>query len=143
MSNIKIERLTTNTIYLTLYEKVTISDPKFLFNFVSASDEGIEKNFIAQDLQTTAMLLEGARNKFQVQEVASGSESLTMGVVNLQPPGQWNYKIYAQSSSSNLDPDNADELVEQGICFVIGDNGITYNDYTDQPLTEKYYSPEE
>ena len=141
MSNIKITRLTTNTIYLTLYEKVTISDPKYLFNFVTLDKE---KNFIAQDLQTTAMLLEGARNKFSIQEVASGSESLLLGIVNLQPEGQWNYKIYAQASTTNVDPALADELLEEGIVYVVGeDDVITTNEYTDQPELTKYYNPNE
>ena len=98
MSNIKITRLTTKILFFTLYEKVTISDPKYLFSFKTL-DKTV--NFIAQDLQTTAMLLEGARNKFSIQEVASGSESLLLGIVNLEPEGQWNYKIYAQSSTTN------------------------------------------
>lgn len=141
MSNLKLTRLTTNTVYLTLYEKVTISDPKYLFSFSTL--QGKTKNFIAQDLQTTANLLTGARNKFSIQEVASGSESLLLGVVNLQPEGQWNYKVYAQSSSTNLDPDDADELVEQGIVFVRGTATVTINSYTDQPTLTKYYNPTE
>jgi hypothetical protein len=138
MSNIKITRLTINTIFLTLYEKVTISDPKYLFSFKTL-DKTV--NFIAQDLQTTAMLLEGARNKFSIQEVASGSESLLLGIVNLEPEGQWNYKIYAQTSTTNVDPTLANELIEEGICFVKGTAVATFNTYDDQPLLTKFYTP--
>lgn len=141
MSNIKIVRGQANTVYLTLYENVTISDPKYLFSLTNMDKV---KNFIAQDIQTTDLLLAGARNKFIITEVNSGAESLTLGVVNLQPEGQWNYKVYQQTSASNLVPANATSLIEEGIVYVTGNaDVITYNEYTDQPELTKYYNPNE
>lgn len=143
MSNISIRRGGANTVYLTLYENVTIGSPTYLFSFNHAGSDK-QKNFIAQDTQTTAMLLDGARNKFVITEVNSGSESLLTGSVNLQPEGQWNYKIYQQTSTTNLDPDTTQGLIEEGIVYVIGsDDIVTYNEYTDQPELTKYYNPNE
>lgn len=143
MSNIKINVSSANTVYLTLYEKTTVVNPTYLFNFVNASAEGVVKNFIAIDTQTYALLVDGARNKFTITEVASGAENLLTGSVHLAPTGQWNYKIYAQSSTTNVDPTLATELVEEGICFVYGTDAPTFNKYEDQPAITKYYTPTE
>lgn len=140
LSNLTLYRNTENTVYLTLYEKTTISDPKYLFSFKSANTNGVTKNFICQELQTTAMLLDGAWNKFTITEVDSGSEDLTTGEVHLLPCGQWNYSVYAQSSSSNLDPAAADELLEQGIATVVL-SAISREEYTPSNEPIKSYTP--
>jgi hypothetical protein len=137
--SIKITRNTTNTVVLTLTEKVTISAPYyFLFSFTS-QDTNNTKNFIASDTSSYP----DRYNQFSVQEVNSGSENLTSGIVNLQPAGFWNYKIYAQSSSSNLVPASANELVEEGIVRVIDNDVLSFNEYDGQSTTVKYYNPEE
>lgn len=138
--SIKITRNTANDVIVTLTEKVTLTAPYyFLFSFTSQSAEGITKNFLASDLSTYT----DRYNQFTVTEVNSGSENLLTGFVNLQPAGFWNYKIYAQSSSTNLDPDDADELVEEGIVRVFDNDVQTYTEYDGQALMTKYYNPEE
>lgn len=136
---IKIERATSNEVIVTLTEKVTISAPYyFLFSFTSQTTN-ITKNFLCADTSSYP----DRYNKFSITEVASGSEDLNNGIVNLQPEGFWNYKIYAQNSSSNLLPLSADELVEEGIVRVMGSDIVTYNEYDGQTTTIKYYNPEE
>ena len=143
MSNIRLRTGGATNVYLTLFEKTTVVNPTYLFNFVNASAEGVVKNFIAQDLQTYAMLVDGARNKFTITECDPVAENLYTGTVHLAPTGQWNYKIYAQTSTTNLDPDSAIQLVEEGICFVLGTDAPTFNKYEDQPALTKYYTPTE
>ena len=136
---IKINRNTSNEVILTLTEKVTISAPYyFLFSFTSQSTNST-KNFLCADTSSYT----DRYNSFTITEVNAGSENLNTGSVNLQPEGFWNYKIYAQSSSSNLVPASADELVEEGIVRVMGSDIQTYNEYDGQTTTLKYYNPEE
>jgi hypothetical protein len=118
---------------------VTISAPYyFLFNFVN-QDTLKEKNFLMTDISSYT----DRYNKFSLIEVNSGSEVLTTGRVNLQPCGFWNYKIYAQHSSSNLTPESADVLVEEGIVKVMGNDTQTFNEYSGNTSEIKYYNPEE
>lgn len=117
---IKITRSATNIIFLTLSEKTTITSPTYLFSFVNQTTK-IAKNFISTPTSDT-----DRGQQFNVIEVGSGSEDLLNGEIKLTSNGTYNYYIYAQSSTSNLIPANADELVEQGIVVIEGESEITY-----------------
>ena len=45
--------------------------------------------------------------------------------VILTESGYYEYEVFVQSSSSNLDPDNATALVEQGLLYVFGQDITT------------------
>lgn len=110
---IKIERDSANTVVLTLTERTTISTPTYLFSFRSL--EGDYKNFIAEDVSVQTERY----NKFVITEVGTGgTEDLLTGEVILLPTGFWSYTVYAQTSTTNLVPADADEIVERGKVLV-------------------------
>lgn len=95
-----IEKAESKNWYLTLTEKVTISNPYFLFSFTHLLTDQVV-NVILTDISTH----KERYNQFAVVE----------GTTFTLLTGEYQYKVYAQTSSSNLDPDLSDELVEQGL----------------------------
>ena len=89
--------------YLTLTEKTTISDPTYLFS-ITHRLTNTTTNFILTDVSAYTERY----NKFSV------IEGTTFDV----DTGEFSYRVYAQTSLSNTDPDDADELVEQGMLKV-------------------------
>lgn len=110
---ILIDRDSSGYAVLSLTERTTISNPTYLFSFESIENES--KNFIATDISAYT----DRYNQFVITEVGTGgTEDLYNGEVILLPVGFWNYTIYAQDSTGNLIPANADEIVERGIVYV-------------------------
>ena len=108
--------------YLTLTEKVTIANPKFLFSFKNRVTE-LETNVLINDISAYI----DRYNKFAVTE----GSTFTLDC------GEYNYFVYAQTSATNLDPLLADELVEQGLLkLLLGD--IVTTEY-EVDLNEKIY----
>lgn len=130
-----ITRGTNSTIIFTLKEKQVLSNPYFLFELKFRGDGTTTKTFIAADTSSYS----DRYNQFLVTEVNAGSEILTSGTVNLQTVGEWHYRIFEQSSSSNLNVANTGKELENGIIKVlpsanstsythqISDNSYTYN----------------
>jgi hypothetical protein len=88
--------------YLTLTEKVTISNPKFLFSLTHRQTMK-EYNFLLTDVST----FKDRYNKFSINE----------NTYNFFE-GEYMYNVYAQTSSVNIIPSLANELVEEGILKV-------------------------
>lgn len=88
--------------YLTLTEKVTISNPYFLF-YVTHRQTNKTYAFILTDVST----FKERYNKFSINE----------NTYNFFE-GEYMYEVYAQTSSTNLDPTLANESVEEGILKV-------------------------
>lgn len=88
--------------YLTLTEKVTISNPYFLF-YVTHRQTNKTYAFILTDVST----FKERYNKFSINE----------NTYNFFE-GEYMYNVYAQTSSSNIIPSLANELVEEGILKV-------------------------
>jgi hypothetical protein len=130
-----ITRGTNSTIIFTLKEKQTLTNPYFLFELKYRGDGTTTKTFIASDTSTYT----DRYNEFLVTEVNAGGEILTSGTINLQNVGEWHYRIFEQTSSTNLIVANAVNELENGIVKVlpgssstsythqISDNSYTYN----------------
>jgi len=132
---ITINKASVNTVVLTLTEKVTLSAPYyFLFSFTSQTTFDTV-NFIAADTS----LFTDRYNEFSITETTN--PNLLNSQCELNPKGFWNYKIYAQSSSTNLVPEDANELIEEGIVKVEWDDlDVNYYD-TDATDTNEVYNP--
>jgi hypothetical protein len=89
--------------YLTLTEKTTIANPTYLFS-ITQRQTNTTTNFILSDVSAYT----DRYNKFSV------TEGSTFEVYS----GEFLYRVYAQTSPSNLDPNLSDELVEEGILKV-------------------------
>ena len=118
---LQINKAESKSWYLTLTEKTTISNPTYLFS-VTQRQSNTVTNFIMTDVSS----FKERYNEFVFVE----------GVTADLYTGEYMYKVYAQTSPSNLDPSLADELVEEGILKVGDTFGTT--SYTPN-LTEKIY----
>ena len=107
---INIERNSANEIALTLTEKGTAA--YYLFKFQSDNTEAVE-----YCIATDSSLYPERFNKFTITEQTS-PDNLN-AEVELPTEGQWRYFVYANSSSTNLDPTGLTEL-ESGIVKVTG-----------------------
>lgn len=125
-----INRGQNNTIVFTLREKQTLTNPYFLFSFKNQVEQN-PINFISSDLSE----FPNRYNKFLITET-DGSQNLTSGVVTLSETGDYEYSIYEQTSSSNLNTTLCDNLVplEVGFIRVVGDRPV-YKEYDAQTKT--------
>jgi hypothetical protein len=89
--------------FLTLTEKTTIANPTYLFS-ITHRLTNTTTNFIVADVSN----YKERYNKFSV------TEGSTFDV----DTGEFLYRVFAQISTTNLNPDLANELVEQGILKV-------------------------
>lgn len=86
-------------------------------------------NFIASDVSGFPTRY----NKFLITET-TGTVNLTSGVVSLPETGFYEYAIYEQTSSSNLDISNTTGLLEIGMVKVESNLPI-YTEYDNQSKT--------
>lgn len=121
-----------NFIVFTLYEKQTLTTPYFLFEL----KHKVENNpiyFISADLSSYPTRF----NKFLITET-SGAQLPTSGVITLAEEGEYDYRIFEQTSSSNLNPVNTTSELERGMIKVIG-TSPTIKAYSSENTTYKTY----
>lgn len=99
-----LEKLTSKSWYLTLTEKVTISNPYFLFVFTNRTTS-VETAIILTDVSTHT-------ERYNQFDVTEGS-TFTLDA------GEYEYQVYAQTSSTNTNPSLSNELVESGVLKVV------------------------
>jgi len=107
---INIERNSANEIALTLKERGTAT--YYLFKFQSDNTEAVE-----YCIATDSSSFPNRYNRFTITEQTSPDNLNAQ--VEMTTEGQWRYYVYANSSSSNLDPTGLTEL-ESGIVKVTG-----------------------
>lgn len=117
---IKIKKNQTNQFICTLSEVVTLSgSPKFLM-YLESQNTNNTYSVICNDISSATTRY----NKLVLVE--STTNNLTGGTINL-PIGEYIYFIYEQTSSTNLNKNNATSLLERGLLFVDdGTNAINY-----------------
>lgn len=106
---IYLNPLTNNTIVLSLSEKLTITNPTYLFRFVHKESK-VEYVCISAPVTDYSL----GRQSFVIQTVSSGAVA-TSGQVALVYGDEYDYYIYAQTDTDNTDYTLADELVQQGL----------------------------
>ena len=107
---INIERNSPNEIALTLKERGTAT--YYLFKFQSDNTEAVE-----YCIATDSSAFPNRYNRFTITEQTSPDNLNAQ--VEMPTEGQWRYYVYANVSSSNLDPTGLVEL-ESGIVKVTG-----------------------
>ena len=121
---LQINKQESKSWYLTLTEKTTIANPTYLFSLTHRLTN-VAYNFILADTSSYTTRY----NKFDITE----------GTTVTLDAGEYIYKIYAQTSPTNVDPALANELVEEGIVKV--DFDVTRTQYS-VTLNEKIYEIE-
>jgi hypothetical protein len=99
---------TNNIVPLTLTEKSTLSNPIYLFRFIHST--GVEAVCISTDLS----LYKSRYNKFILKTI-DGTPNRLIGELHLKHGDQYEYIIYEQTSTTNLDYKLATNEVERGI----------------------------
>ena len=107
---INIERNSPNEIALTFKERGTAT--YYLFKFQSDNTEAVE-----YCIATDSSAFPNRYNRFTITEQTSPDNLNAQ--VEMTTEGQWRYYVYANVSSSNLDPTGLVEL-ESGIVKVTG-----------------------
>lgn len=111
----QLRKSTVNSnIPLSLEEKTTLTGTVYyLFEF--ENDTTKTKYYqIFTDVSTPGIARQNA-NLFNIEVVNSGSGANKIILGNV---GQYNYTIYQQSSSTNLDPDLSSGVVERGMMWL-------------------------
>lgn len=93
----------TETIYLTLKEAQTLTSPNYLMRFVQRTTND-EVAFVLRSSDDVSPYPE------RYQKFLIDVDQRFCGQV-----GEYHYYIYEQASQSNLDPDLAGALLEQGL----------------------------
>ena len=131
---ILLNRDSTNKSVFTLFEKTTLSPVYYLFEFID-KDTNTSKLFTGVDISTN----KPRYNEFVI-ELTEGVEDLLNSVINLQVNGYYTYKVYEQSSPTNLLVANAGAIVELGKVKVDGIKLPIIKEYTEQPNTKSVYN---
>ena len=121
---------TNEDLVFTLSENTTLSNPVYLFQFISPLNVGY--TCISTDLATTAQ--KERYNKFTIIEGVDDREN---GSLILGGQGVYELVIWEQSSATNLDPDNATGRVEQTLVRLIGTSDST-TDYIEHVIETSY-----
>lgn len=107
---ISIAKGTANAVTVTLTEVGTASH--YLFQFTSkVTNESVY--CVADDTSP----YQQRYNRFTITETAN--PDATDAEVEMNPTGQWEYFIYANTNGTNLNPSGL-TLLEQGMCIVSG-----------------------
>jgi len=112
---IHLTKATTQTVYLTLKEKQTLSAPNYLFRFVHRATNA-EVKFVKLNASDSSTYKD-RYNAFSivVNTHFANSES-----------GQYDYYIYEQTSTSNTNPANATGIVETGVMQLAESTSFAY-----------------
>jgi hypothetical protein len=109
---ILINKNTTNKVILTLSEKTTLTNAKYLFEVINDMSNTV-KCFIAADISTNKLRY----NEFDFIENAT--EDLLNGTFSLTLSGFYKYNVYEQASTTNLNPLLALNLIDKGKLNVV------------------------
>jgi hypothetical protein len=106
---ILLQENTANIVVLTLTEKTTINAPTYLFRFVNK-----QTNVEYVCIQSDTSVFKSRYNKFTITTQSTTPNPL-LGQLKLSLGDEYEYYIYAQISTTNLDYTLANEMVETGI----------------------------
>ena len=109
---ILINKNTTNKVILTLSEKTTLMNAKYLFEVTNDMSNAV-KCFIAADISTNKLRY----NEFDFIE--NVTENLLNGTFSLELSGFYKYNVYEQTSTTNLNPLLALNLIDKGKLNVV------------------------
>jgi hypothetical protein len=119
---IRLTKGQTQNIILTLTEKQLLTNPNYLFVFTNRS-ANTEIKFVRLN-NTDISQYKDRYNEFSIVTNTNFSTSLN---------GQYDYEVYEQTSTSNLNPSGLN-LLESGIMELVG----TPFEFTEYSTTDTY-----
>ena len=131
---IHLNNSTTSEFAVTLYEKTTLTNPVYLFHFKNDTSKS-DYYCIISDISTH-------KKRFNLFTFTEGVNDALNGSLILGKSGYYEYYIYEQTSSTNLDPANSTGLVEQGKMRLMNVNdNPNYTTHTVEGVTNYVYNP--
>ena len=106
---ILLQENTANIVVLTLTEKTTINAPTYLFRFVNKQTN---QEYVC--IQSDTSVFKTRYNKFTITTQNTTPNPL-LGQLKLTLGDEYEYYMYAQVSTTNLDYKLSDEMVESGL----------------------------
>lgn len=119
---------TAAVIIVTLTELVSISSPYYLFVFTHVTTKDVVK-FIKSEVDDESDY-PIRYNQFTIDAAA---------IFDGQQPGEWHYKVYEQSSSTNTDTTLTGAIIEEGKLLLDRSAEFAYTQY-DQSTSFKTYN---
>lgn len=119
---------TAAVLILTLTEFVTINTPYYLFVFTHVTTKAVV-TMIKGEIDDESEF-PNRYNQFTINAAE---------VFEDQPPGEWHYKVYQQSSATNIDSNAAQGVLEYGKLILDRATEFTYTMY-EQAQSYKVYN---
>ena len=124
---IKITKGNTETLYLTLSEKQTITDANYLFVFTSRTTNEKVKFVIVNSSDLS--VYKDRYNEFDL-------------VVNTyfetKEEGWYKYKVYEQASTTNVDESLTGAALETGLMFLSDGEEVTFTTHSNTTIFKVY-----
>ncbi len=130
---IVINKNATTNFVATLYELSQLTNPNYLFEFESDQTK-VKYYTIISDISTN----KPRYNEFNFIE---GSNDPTNGSLVLGSAGFYNYKVYEQASSSNLDPTGLNKVEEGKLKLIDSTYQPSFTQHSVSPTTNVVYNP--
>lgn len=108
----------TSDLIVTLTEKQTLAAPNYLFYFINRTSNDVVA-FVKLNNTDTSQYKDRF-NKFSINAATYFNNKLS---------GEWTYYIYEQTSTSNVDPDQATGLLETGILRLNDSTTFEFTEY--------------
>jgi hypothetical protein len=124
---IKLTKGNTDTLYLTLTEKQTITDANYLFVFESRTTNEKVKFVIVNSSDLS--VYKDRYNKFSL-EVNTNFAT--------KEEGWYKYKVYEQASTTNVDESLAGGILETGLMFLSDGTEVTFTTHSNTTIFKVY-----
>ncbi len=108
----------TDEVIVTLTEKQTLTAPNYLFHFKQRTSNDLVAFVLLNAADTSEY--KDRYNKFSINGVTNFANELA---------GEWEYKIYEQASTTNVDPADAGALLETGIMRLSDTDNFAFTEY--------------
>jgi hypothetical protein len=121
-----------NNLYVTISERLNLTSNKWLL-LVFESDQQHTKSKTVLNANSSDVTLNERIDKLKLTEGGNSTQT-TDGTVKISVAGFWEYKIYEQTSATNLDETSSDiqQLLEVGKMTVTDTDELTTVEHTNQ-----------
>ena len=121
-----------NNLFVTISERLNLTSNKWLL-LVFESDQQHTKSKTVLNANSSDVILNERIDKLKLTEGGNSTET-TDGTVKISVAGFWQYKIYEQTSATNLDETSSDivRLLEEGKMTVTDTDELTTVEHTNQ-----------
>lgn len=126
---------TTNNVALSLKEKTTLSEPIYLFEFISDSTS-TSNTCICADVSTVG----AQRNRANLFNITEGVDDRLNSSLILFNEGRYSYIIREQESTTNLDINLSGAIVQRGIMVLLSTAESPYIEH-EINVTYKVHEP--